>query len=91
MGVLIDATAPIYRERDKDYIVELKLVDDTINDLQPYGVMIKYMSVFVFSPEPQAVDFCDRIGQVILLDKFIFRVWHKIRFETKYLSRTEYL
>jgi len=91
MGLLIDATAPIYREKDKDYIVELKLVDDTVNELQPYGVMVKYMSVFVFSPEPQAVDFCDQIGQVILLDKFIFRVWHKIRFETKYLSRTEQL
>lgn len=27
MGVLIDATASVYRERDKDYITELKIID----------------------------------------------------------------
>ena len=31
MGVVIDMTRPLYRERDKDYIVELKIVDELIN------------------------------------------------------------
>ncbi len=32
MGVVVDATRPMYRERDKDYIMEVKIVDEGVNE-----------------------------------------------------------
>ena len=48
MGVVIDMTRPLNRERDKDYIIELKIVDETINEEEMYGILAKYGSVYVF-------------------------------------------
>ena len=31
IGVLVDATRPLYRENDQEYIIEIKIVDETIN------------------------------------------------------------
>ena len=89
MGILIDVTNSLYRERDKDYITELKIIDETLNDDSVIGVMIKYCTVYVFSNEDMKMNFCNKIGQIIYLDHFTFQIWHNIKFQTKFLSRTE--
>jgi len=48
MGIIIDMTRPLFRERDKDYIIELKLIDDTVNDSTMFGILIKSCSVYIF-------------------------------------------
>lgn len=37
------------------------------------------------------LSFCNKIGQVVYLSQFIFSIWHGIKLETKFLSRTEKL
>ena len=91
MGILIDVTAPLLRERDKQYIVELKIIDQSVNQNNIYGVMIKYCSVFIFMQKETQLAFCNKIGQVVYLSQFIFSIWHGIKLETKFLSRTEKL
>lgn len=53
--------------------------------------MVKCCSVYIFSQSEKDTRFCDKIGQIIYLDRFIFSVWHNLKLETKYLSRTESL
>jgi hypothetical protein len=79
MGLLVDVTGSIYRERDKDFITELKLIDETINDEKVYGIMVKYCSVYIFSQKETEAEFCNKIGQIVYLDHFIFSLWHNIK------------
>ena len=91
MGILVDATNSIYRKREKDYVTELKIIDETLNDHEVYGVMIKCCTIYIFSQEDFGVTYCNKIGQIVYLDQFTFSVWHNIKLQTKYLSRTENL
>lgn len=76
MGVVVDATRPMYRERDKDYIMELKIVDELVNESQVYGVLVKYCSVYVFSKERKELEVVNEIGQLVYLNSFTFSLWN---------------
>ena len=91
MGVVVDMTRPLYRERDKDFIVEVKIVDELVNELEVFGVMVKYCSVYLFSKERKDLEVCNQIGQILLLDSFTFSLWNEIKLETKYRSTIERL
>jgi hypothetical protein len=91
MGVVVDATRPMYRERDKDYIMEVKIVDELVNEAQVYGVLVKYCSVYVFSKERKDLEVVNEIGQLLYLSSFTFSLWNEIKLETKYRSSIERL
>lgn len=89
VGVVIDVTKPLYREKQNNYIVMIKIIDDTMNDSKIFGVMSKDCSVYLISKNKQDIDFVKGIGQILLLDKFSFSLWNDIKLETKYLGTTE--
>lgn len=76
MAVVVDCTRPMYRERDKDYIVELKIVDELVNEAQVYGILIKYCSVYVFSKDRKELELINQIGQIVYLHSFTFSLWN---------------
>lgn len=91
LGVIVDATRPLYRERDKDYIVELKIVDENINETQVYGILVKYCSVYVFGKDRAELEVVNQVGQLLYLSHFTFALWNDIKLETKYRSTIERL
>jgi hypothetical protein len=76
MGLVVDVSRPLARERDKDYIVELKLIDDTINEHKMHGILIRHCSVYLFGKTRQELEICNAIGQLVLLDQFSLSVWN---------------
>jgi hypothetical protein len=91
MGVVVDVTRPLYRERDKDYIIEMKIVDETVNEAEVFGILVKYCSVYVFSKDRVELELCNQIGQLLYLSQFTFALWNEIKLETKFRSTIERL
>lgn len=67
----------------------IKVVDESLNDEQVFGVMSKDCTVYLISKNKKDVDFIKSIGEIVLLDKFTFALWNDIKLETKYLYTTE--
>lgn len=76
MGVIVDVTRPLFRERDKDYIVELKIVDETVNEVEVFGILVKYCSVYVFSKDREELELSNQIGQLLYITQFTFSLWN---------------
>lgn len=66
-------------------------MDETINEEEMYGILAKYCSVYVFGKSYAQLELCNKVGQLVYLDKFTFSLWNQIKLETKYLSTIEKL
>jgi hypothetical protein len=47
----MDVTRPLLRPKDGLYIVEIKIVDDTVNADNIYGIMVRQCSIYLFGNE----------------------------------------
>lgn len=79
IGVVTDVTRPLYREKEDNYIVMIKIVDETLNDQNQFGVMSKDCSVYIISKNKKDIEIVTSIGEIVLLDKFTFSLWNGIK------------
>lgn len=89
VAVVTDATRPLYRQKEDNYIVMLKVVDESLNDQQLFGVMSKDCTVYLISKKKKDINFIKTVGEIVILDRFTFSLWSGIKLETKYLNTTE--
>lgn len=89
VGVISDATSPMYREKESNYIVMLKIIDETMNEEKLFGVMSKDCAVYLISKNKAEIDLVNELGAIVLLDKFSFSLWNDIKLEAKYQGITE--
>lgn len=60
--MVTDVTRPLYRKKENNYIVMLKIVDESMNDQQMFGVMSKDCTVYLISKRRRDVDFIKSVG-----------------------------
>lgn len=90
VGIVTDCTKPLYRPKEKNYIVQVKLIDESLNDANIFGVMCKDCTVYLLSSKKKEIEnLIKSIGDIVILDKFTFTLWNGIKLETKYLKMTE--
>lgn len=49
VGVVTDVTRPLFRPKENNWIVMVKVIDESLNDLKVYGVMSKDCTVYLIS------------------------------------------
>ena len=70
--------------------MQLKVIDDSLNDSNMFGVMCKDCTVYLLSNKRKEIEkLVKGVGDIIILDKFTFTLWNDIKLETKYLNITE--
>lgn len=70
--------------------MQVKLIDETLNDANIFGVMCKDCTVYLLSSKKKEIEnLIKSIGDIVILDKFTFTLWNGIKLETKYLKMTE--
>ena len=89
IGVIVDATRPLYRDNDQEYIVEVKIIDDTLNHNKLYSGLIRDCSVYLFSKRREDIDMAFSVGQIVLLENFSFTLWNGLKLETRYQATIE--
>ena len=79
VGVVTDITKPLYREKEGNYIVMVKIIDETLNDKKIFGVMSRDCTVYLISKNKEEIDFLKGVGDIVVLDKFTFNMWNEIK------------
>jgi hypothetical protein len=56
--------------------MEIKIIDESLNDQKIYGIMIRYCSLYIFGKNIEEMDVINGIGDTIFLHQFNFTVWN---------------
>ena len=79
----------MYREKDNNYIIEVKLIDETFNPLTDTEFLIKYLSVYLISRNLADLRFTSKIGDFLYLQKFMFSTWNNVKLRGKFYGSFE--
>ena len=78
VGVVVDISKPLHKEKEGIYIQMIKIIDETLNDKNIFGVMSKDCCVYILSKKKEDLDFLKGVGDIVILDKFTFSLWNGI-------------
>ena len=79
VAVVADVTYPLFRPKEQNYIVMIKVIDESLNSQKMFGVMSKNCCVYLISKNKKDISFIHGVGDIVLLDRFSFSLWNDIK------------